>query len=197
MSAAGKITTGFSKPYVAKYAASDGAVTYSDVQILARGVEVNLEVESGDANNFYADNIAAETIAGQFTSGTLTLTVDGLFQDAEKLILGLGEAGEDGFMGYGDVQAPYLGVGFIIRSMSAGVTYYTPVVVTKCLFKTPTLEAATQEDEVDWKTQELEATVLRDDTSARNWKFVGTDYTTESQAENALIVKMGGTIITT
>lgn len=197
MSAAGKVTTGFSKPYVAKYSASGGSVTYSDVQVLARGVEVSLEVESGDANNFYADNIVAETIAGQFNGGTLNLTVDGLFQDAEKLILGLPAAGDDGFMGYGDVEAPYLGVGFIIRSMSAGVTYYTPVLVTKCLFNVPTTEAATQEDSIDWKTQELSATVMRDDSTARTWKFVGTDYTSESQAENALIVKMGGTIITT
>ena len=73
MAAAGKVCTGFSKPYVAKYAAAGGTVTYSDAQVLARGVEVSLEVESGDANNFYADNIAAETIAGAFTSGTLTL----------------------------------------------------------------------------------------------------------------------------
>ena len=189
--AAGKVCTGFSKPYVAKYSASGGTVTYSDVQVLARGVEVSLEVESGDANNFYADNIVAETIAGQFNGGTLTLTVDGLFQDAERLILGLDAAGADGFVAYGDVNAPYLGVGFIVRYMSAGTTYYTPVVVTKCIFNAPTLEAATQEDEIDFKTQELSATVMRDDSSDRVWKYVGTDYTTEAAAEAALQTKLG------
>lgn len=190
MAVAGKVCTGFSKPYVAKYAASNGTVTYTDGQILARGVEVSLEVESGDANNFYADNIVAETVAGAFTSGTLTLTVDGLLQDAERLILGLDAAGDDGFVAYGDNTAPTLGVGFIVRYMSDGVTYYTPVVVTKCIFKTPTLEAATQEDEIDWKTQELEATVLRDDSADRVWKYVGTDYNTESAAEDALKAKL-------
>lgn len=191
MAAAGKVCTGFSKPYVAKYAAAGGTVTYSDAQVLARGVEVSLEVESGDANNFYADNIAAETIAGAFTSGTLTLTVDGLLQDAEALILGLDTAGADGFVGYGDNNAPYLGVGFIVRYMSDGVTYYTPVVVAKCVFNTPTLEAATQEDEIDWQTQELTATVLRDDSTDRIWKWVGTDYNTESAAVDALETKLG------
>ena len=189
--AAGKVCTGFSKPYVAKYAASGGDITYTDAQILARGVEVSLEVESGDANVFYADNIAAETIAGQFNGGTLTLTVDGLFQDAEKLILGLPSAGDDGFMAYGDVNAPYLGVGFIVRYMSAGTTYYTPVVVTKCIFNAPTLEAATQEEDIEFKTQELVATVMRDDSSDRVWKYVGTDYTSESAAETALQTKLG------
>ena len=36
----GRIITGFSKPYVAKYAESSGTVTYSDGMVLARGVEV-------------------------------------------------------------------------------------------------------------------------------------------------------------
>lgn len=195
--ATGKVSTGFSKPYVAKYVNNNGTVSYTDAQILARGVEVSLEVESGDPNNFYADNVVAETVAGTFANGTLTLTVDGLLQDAEKMILGLAEAGADGFIGYGDNTAPYLGVGFIVRSMSGGITYYTPVVVTKCLFNTPTLEAATQEDEIDWKTQELVATCLRDDSADRVWKYVGTDYTTEAAAEAALQTKLNYTSPTT
>ncbi len=194
--AAGKVKTGFSKPYVAKYENNNGTVSYTDAQILARGVEVNLEVESGDASNFYADNIVAETVAGQFNGGTLTLTVDGLLQDAEKLILGLAAAGADGFMAYGDNNAPYLGVGFIVRSLSGGVTYYTPVVVTKCIFNQPTLEAATQEEEIDFKTQELVATIMRDDSADRVWKYVGTDYTTEAAAEAALQTKLGYTPVT-
>ena len=96
--ATGKVSTGFSKPYVAKYVNNNGTVSYTDAQILARGVEVSLEVESGDPNNFYADNVVAETVAGTFANGTLTLTVDGLLQDAEAMILGLDEAGADGFL---------------------------------------------------------------------------------------------------
>lgn len=194
MAAVGKVTTGFSKPYVANYTASNGAVTYSNAQLLARGVEVSIEPESSDASNFYADNIVAETIGGQFTGGTVTLTVDGLLQDAEILIQGLPTAGEDGFVAYNNQQnAPYLGLGFIVRSMSDGVTYYTPVVLAKVVFNPNTVEAATQEDEIDWQTSELEATIMRDDTALQNWKFVGTDYTTEAAAEAALQTKLGGT----
>ena len=76
----GRIITGFSKPYVAKYTVgTDGTtVTYSDGQILARGVEVQIEPEATEDNNFYADNVIAENEAGIFTGGTMTLTVDGL-----------------------------------------------------------------------------------------------------------------------
>lgn len=198
MSAIGKVTTGFSKPYVAKYTASGESVSYTNLQKLARGVEVSIEPETSDASNFYADNIVAESIGAQFTGGTATITVDGLLQDAEKFIQGLPTAGEDGFIAYDNTQdAPKLGFGFIVRSMSGGTTYYTPVVLTKIVFDPLGNAAKTQEDAVDWQTQELKATIMRDDTSKQTWKFVGTDYTTESAAENALIVKLGGSIITT
>ena len=105
MSAVGKVTIGFSKPYVAKYSESGGVVTYSAGQLLARGVSVSAEVDSSDNNNFYADNIIAESDAGTFSGGTVTLTVDGLLQDAEKLIQGLAAANTAGFLVYDDDQA--------------------------------------------------------------------------------------------
>ena len=80
--AAGRVCTGFSLPYVAKYAASGGTITYSDGQKLARGVSVSIEPESSDDNNFYADNILAESAGTTFTGGDLNLTVDGLLAAA-------------------------------------------------------------------------------------------------------------------
>ena len=50
--AVGRVCTGFSLPYIAKYAATGGTITYSDVQKLARGVSVSIEPESSDSNNF-------------------------------------------------------------------------------------------------------------------------------------------------
>ena len=52
MSAAGKVCTGFSLPYVALY--NNG--TYTSGQKLARGVDVTVSPESSDDNKFYADN---------------------------------------------------------------------------------------------------------------------------------------------
>lgn len=191
MAAAGKVCTGFSKPYVAKYSESDGVITYSQGQPLARGVEVSLEVESSDDNNFYADNIAAETAGGTFTGGTLGLTVDGLLATAERLIMGLPVADQDGWTHYGDdQQTPYMGVGFIVRYMSDGVTSYVPTVVVKTAFQQISTSAATQEDEIDWQTQELSATIFRGDDANHNWKFIGDSFTTEALAEAALKAKL-------
>lgn len=187
MSVAGKILTGFSLPYVALYGHNGTTVTYTSGQKLARGVSVSIEPESGDENVFYADNIAAESTPGVFTNGTVTLTVDGLLVAAEKLIMGLPEADENGFMHYGDdMSIPYVGIGFICRYQSDGVTTYTPVILRKCRFTSPSMEANTQEEEIDWQTQELEAAILRDDTANHDWKYVGGDETTEAAAEEKI-----------
>lgn len=184
MAAAGKVLTGFSLPYVALYGHTGTTVSYSSGQKLARGVSVSIEPESGDENNFYADNIAAESSPGVFTNGTVTLTVDGLLAAAERLIMGLPEADAQGFMHYGDdMSIPYVGIGFICRYQSDGEVTYTPVILRKCRFTSPGTEANTQEEEIDWQTQELEAAILRDDTAKHDWKYVGGDEATEAAAE--------------
>ena len=198
MAAAGKVCIGFSKPYVALYSSgSGGTPTYSQGRILARGVSVSIEAELGDDNNFFADNVAAETAPGTFTGGTATLTVDGLLAEAEALILGLPDptqitVGDTpgtsvDVYSYGDaMQIPYVGIGFVVQYMSDGVISYTPVVLTKARFSTPGLDAATQEDSIDWQTQELEASLMRDDSTGHVWKKVAADQETEAEAEAVL-----------
>lgn len=185
--AAGKVTIGFSKPYVALYSEAGSVITYGSGQLLARGVSVSAEPESSDNNNFYADNIVAESDAGRFTGGTVTLTVDGLLQDAEKLIQGLGAADADGFINYDDDQAtPYVGIGFVVETMSEGVRYFTPVVFTKTRANQLGTNAETEGESIDWQTQEIEFSIFRDDSAKRCWKRVGGEMATEAAAEAAV-----------
>lgn len=186
--AAGRVRTGYSLPYVAKYTASGTTVTYSQGQRLARGVSVSIEAEAEDDNIFYADNISAETAPGIFTSGTATLTVDGLKLAAEQLIMGLPAADTQGdlagFIQYGEnMTIPYVGIGFVVRYMEDGVTTYVPVILTKCRFVTPGENAETATETIEWQTQELTASLLRDDTTNHNWKLVGEAQSTEALAE--------------
>ena len=186
--AAGKVCTGFSLPYVAMYSANGGVVTYSEGMKLARGVSVSIAPEVADTNDFYADNVLAESVSGTFTGGTVTLTVDGLLPAAEEFIFGLPEAATVGTVSvlkYGDgAQPPYVGIGFLARYMSDGVTTYKVIVLTKTKFSLPTEEAATQEGAITWQTQALEATLMRDDTPDHDWKLVAaTEYATEAEAE--------------
>lgn len=200
MGAAGKVCTGFSMPYVAKYSNVGSVVTYSGVMQLARGVSVSLSLDTTDDNVFHADNVSAETAAAIFTGGTATLTVDGLLAKAEKFILGLPETTKVPAGGaqvdvshYGDgMEIPYVGIGFVVRYQSGGVVTYAPVVLAKARFQQPGLDAATQEESIDWQTQELTANLMRDDTSNHDWKLVGADQATEEAAVEVLKAILGG-----
>lgn len=195
--AVGKIVTGFSKPYVALYANSNGTISYTSGQLLSQGVSVSGSADQADNNNFYADNIVSETESGVFTSGELTLTVKGLEQDAEKLIMGLPTAGTDGFVKYDDDQAiPDVGIGFVVRYMQDGVTTYVPVIYPRAAFQFPNTEAATQEENIDWQTQELTATIKRAEDAKRTWKYVGAGATTEASAEDKIKTFFGITTTT-
>lgn len=189
------VTTGFSKPYVAKYANTGSTVTYSDGMILARGVSLSVEIDTADDNNFYCDNVIGETESTQFTSGSATITVDGLDNDAATMIFGLPapqsvtvEESPVQMQGYGQqMNAPYVGFGCVRRTMMNGVTQYWPYILPKIKFSLPSEEMATQEDSIDWQTQELTATIMRDDTTAANWKLISAEgMDTEAEAEAAI-----------
>lgn len=190
----GRVCTGFSMPWVALYSENSGTITYSGGIPLARGVNVSLSVESGGDNDFYADNVLAESDTQSFSGGTMTLVVDGLKDAARKLITGLTTTKGIAVSGttvtfevYDDLAVvPYVGVGFIARYMEAGVTTYVPIIITKCKFSDPEINAATQEDTIDWQTQSLEATIMRDDSTNHAWKMIGEAQTTEAAAYNAI-----------
>ena len=187
MSAAGKVCTGFSKPYVALDSASGTTLTYTSGQKLASGVDVSIEPETSDDNKFYADNVEAETDAGTFSGGTLSLTVDGLLQAAESLIMGLPAADSDGWVHYGDSQEiPFVGIGYIARYMSDGAESYVPTVIPKCIFNQISDSAATSEDSINFQTQSLTAKILRADDANRDWRIRGDEEETEAAAEAAI-----------
>lgn len=188
----GKVLTGFSMPWVALYAASSGTVTYSGGMPLARGVDVSLDIEGASDNDFWADNALAETDAQAFSSGTVSLTVDGLKDAARKLISGVtntqsvtvGTSGSVTFDVYDDeAAAPYVGLGFVARYQEEGVVTYVPYIIPKIKFDPAGLEAATQDgDETGWQAQELSAAIMRDDTEKHRWKMIGAEQTTEAAA---------------
>ena len=196
------VTTGFSKPYVAKYSNTGAAVTYTGGMVLGRGVSLSLEIDTADDNNFYADNALAETETAQFVNGSATITIDGLDNNAATVILGLpaptsftpGEGDPVQMQGYGaGMKPPFVGFGCVRRTQMNGVVEYWPLILTKVKFGLPGDEAATQEDQIDWQTQELEATVMRDDTAAQNWKVISAEgMATEAEAYAVVVAYLGG-----
>lgn len=194
------VGTGFSRPYVGLYAANGNTVTYSSGMDLGRGVSVDLEVTTANDNNFYADNRVAESETGNFTSGTATVTIDGLSPEAATLILGLAASTTEQVGGSSvavqnytaQLDPPYVGLGYIRRVKQNGVTSWVPCVLTKVKFGLAGESAQTSEDSIDWQTQELEAVVQLDDTTAQTWRKVYAAQTSEAAAYAILTAVLGG-----
>ena len=174
-------TIGVSKPYYAVYSNTGSTVSYASGGVMGKATQVDIEIETSEDNNLYADNGIAETDR-QFTGGALTLSTDDLSQQVSKAILGLNDEEVQELI-YDETQVtPYLGFGFIVKKVVGGVTKWRGIVLTKIMFSVPNDSATTQGESIEWQAPELSATIMRDDSTTHMWKREAT-FTTEAQAE--------------
>lgn len=181
---------GVSGPWVAKYININGVVSYSDGVMLAMMTQFEASPDdSGNDNNFYANNQIVETDRGSSGSGTITESVDHFGQEGSKLILGAKERSIeiDGspitYLAFGDGTSPdYFGHGIVIKKRKNGKDLWRAVVYRKVMFSIPADAATTQGETIEWQAEELTATYMRDDTLDRDWKYECT-FNTEAEAE--------------
>ena len=194
---------GLSKPYYGIYSATGNAVSDANGAVMGKATEANIEIDTTEDNNLYADNGIAETDRS-FAGGTLTLSTDDLSQEVTKAILGLTETAITGIEGvtdtsvkelvYDDTQTtPYLGVGFIVKKKVGGAYKWRAVVLSKVMFSVPADAATTQEESIEWQVPELSATIMRDDSETHMWKREAT-FTTEAQAEAYIKARLNITV---
>lgn len=194
---------GLSKPYYGIYSATGNAVSYANGAVMGKATEANIEIDTTEDNNLYADNGIAETDRS-FAGGTLTLSTDDLSQEVTKAILGLTEQAITGIDGvtdttvkelvYDDTQTtPYLGVGFIVKKKVGGAYKWRAVVLSKVMFSVPADAATTQGESIEWQVPELSATIMRDDSETHMWKREAT-FTTEAQAEAYIKARLNITV---
>lgn len=185
---------GLVKPFVAKYTESSGTVTYSNGQRLGKAIEHELELQNADPVILYADDGAAESMSG-FSSANLTLTIDDLSIADAALIFGItadtittpgdgtGIAFDD------DTNPPYLGYGIIVPKVKGGVRRWMALFLPKIKFTLPGDTYQTKGETVSFGTSELTATVVRDDTTKHQWRYLA-DFATEALAESWIKSKL-------
>ena len=194
------VTTGFSRIHVAMYSAADGVVTYSGCKELARAKSMSTEISATEDNNFYVNNQLGETEPASFSNGTAKIVVDGLSAEEEALIMGIKDSTvqvnneEVAVVKFGkSMNPPYLGIGAVKRMQLNGAVSYRPIILTKTRFAIPPEAAETQEDKINWQTQELTATLMRDDTAESNWKIIPkANFETEDKAVAFIKAILGG-----
>lgn len=192
--------TGLSIPICAPYEnLGSGRISYGEPYAADSAVEYSVEIEANEDNNLYGDNRIKETAGGSFSSGTLSLTTTDIGAELAMKILGLKtvkrtvEGAEiDEIVVDDDAKAPELGFGIIEEHQVDDVRLYKPIVLARVKFKNPGLAATTREKEIDWQTQQVEATILRseqlDDKYKYPWQFSPKDwYTTEEDAKKYIL----------
>lgn len=179
---------GLRKPYIAKYVNTDGVVSYTSGQLLAKAIEFSASIDTPEDNNLYADDGIAESDRS-FSSGSLEITTDDLEQAASALILGItsksitvGEETLSELVYDDDMEAPDLGFGVIIPKKVNGEMKFRAVVFHKIKFNIPGESATTQGENIEWKTPQISASIMRDDTAKRGWK-------SETTADSAAIAE--------
>ncbi len=197
--AAGRVVTGLSHPVVAKYNAPGGLASYTDGRVLARLRSYDLNVTTaGDGNRFFLDNAVGENAGDVFSSGVLTLVVDGLLPETERFVYGLPDPKTEQIDGETitydaigtDTASAVLGLGVIVEYRCNNVTSYAPVIFAKTTFRQGGDSAATREDQIDYQARSFTIDLARDDTADHAWRYNIVNYYDNEPAAIAALHKI-------
>ena len=197
--AAGAVGTGFRYPTVGLYNGDGAPGTHTNGRRLARGVSMSLDIQTAEGNVFHADDVAAESNAAQFSNGTMSLTVDGLLPESERMINGLPE---EELVEVGvkqvpitrtgdDSNSPNLGYGAIRVYESNGIELFRCIVLPKVCFRQAGFDAETRTEQKNYQTQNLTADIMRIDSGKHDWRWLGALYTTAEEAVADLDALLG------
>lgn len=197
--AEGLVGVGFAYPTVALCADKVSPGTHTGGRRMARGVRVNLNISTAENNDFYADNVVAESESSQFSNGTADLEVDGLLPAVERFINGLPEAEEFDIGGRKipltrtgrNAVAPNVGFGWIREYKSNGQRVFIPWILPKVKFRQAGFSAETRTATVNYQTQSLTADIMRADDADADWRWMGGMYTTLEEALADLDATLG------
>jgi len=180
---------GVSKPYYAIY--DEDAQTYGTLTCLAMACNANVTVDGGgNVSKLYADNMLAEEANGvTFTGASVSIEVDNLTAAVEADLTGATLGGGDELISSTTDEAPYVGLGFIVKGQKAGVKYYQAYGFYRATFSIPDVAATTQGETTDLQTRTVEATITQQ--ADYKWRFYK-KFTTEDEAFAYIKSQFGG-----
>ena len=186
-------TIGLSKPWCALYNYDEGTgtVSYTEGFSIGKYTEMSMELEGGDANNFYADNGVDESDK-TFSGGTMNTTTNDLIADKMVSLLGLRTeeiTGSDGasWIVFDDDQViPEIAQGGVIKKKINGVYKWVAFVLPRIQYANPGISAVTQGETIEWQTQSLSASIMRSEGPGHRWFQMSTPFDTEAAAEAAV-----------
>jgi hypothetical protein len=158
---------------IAKYAFTNGAVAYSQLQTMGAAMQANIELRRAEAR-LYADDGLAEYMTSA-TGGTISLGVKYIPDDAQKLLFGLIEESRS-VTPTGGTATTVVGLGVSAKSEGnyVGVAFYCPALkdsakkfwccrIVKALFGPPSLSLQTKGENIVFNTPTTTGEMLMSD----------------------------------
>jgi len=171
---------------------TDSSVTYGVGAVLAKAISASISIENNDVR-LYADDAVAES-DHSFASGTVTIGIDDLYDDAKVALLDYIEGDTvDPAIGskelaVGTASPAYVGFGFYGKVIRNKTPYWRAIWLKKVQFAEPNDELTTKGENVEFQTMELEGTILMPADGV--WKEEAT-FSTEAKAKQWLDAKCG------
>jgi len=158
---------------IAKYAFTNGAVAYSQLQTMGAAMQANIELRRAEAR-LYADDGLAEYMTSA-TGGSISLGVKYIPDDAQKLLFGLIEESRS-VTPTGGTATTVVGLGVSAKSEGnyVGVAFYCPALkdsakkfwccrIVKALFGPPSLSLQTKGENIVFNTPTTTGEMLMSD----------------------------------
>lgn len=176
-------TIGLDKLYYAPITEdSNGNETYGTPVQLAKAISADLSIELNEATLF-ADDGQAEAVK-EFKSGTLSLGVDEIGNDAAAALVGARVDTNGVLISSGEDVSNYVAIGFRAKKSNGKYKYYW---LYRVLFGVPATNLATKGDSITFSTPTIEGTILQrnkvDGANKHLWKAE----VTENESNTAII----------
>lgn len=156
---------GLKYPVYAIATESAGAVSYANGAVLAKAITAKIKIATND-EKLYGDDAICESDKS-FSSGTVTIGVDDLYDAAKTALLGYIEgatidasAGTKELFASGTATNAYVGFGFYGRVRRSGVDKFRAIWLKKVQFGEPSDEFETKGEKTVFKTPELEGNIM-------------------------------------
>ncbi len=176
-------TIGLDKLYYAPITEdSNGNETYGAPVQLAKAISADLSIELNEATLF-ADDGQAEAVK-EFKSGTLSLGVDDIGNDAAAALVGARIDANGVLVSSGEDVSNYVAVGFRAKKSNGKYKYYW---LYRVLFGTPATNLATKGDSITFSTPTIEGKILRRNKADSPNKHLWKAEVTESENNAAII----------
>lgn len=163
-------TIGLDKLYYSEITEdSEGNETYGTPTSLAKAISADLSVELAEAT-LYADDGASE-IVKEFKSGTLSLGVDDIGNDAASVLTGSTIDSNNVVISASEDGGKPVAIGFRAKKSNGKYRYFW---LYRVKFGIPSTSLATKGDSITFSTPTIEGTVLRrnkpDSSGKHPWK---------------------------